>query len=492
MNKNQKSSCQRRGYNRRGFLKAVAGAAIASPWIMRFPNSISKTNKKRNIVFVLSDDHRFDVISCLGKHPDIETPNFDRLVKNGILFKNAFVTTSLCSPSRANILTSLYAHKHGVINNQTALPEGSLTFPEVIQKEGYKTAFVGKWHMGRASDDPKPGFNRWVSFRGQGPYFNPLFNIDGKHVKREGYTTDLITEYSIDFIKNNKDRPFFLYMSHKAVHAGFTPPPRYKGKYESIISPKPISFADTDENYKGKPEWVRKQRYSTHGVEGRYNGNFDIFYRLYCECLLGLDDSIGVLLDTLEQEGLLEDTLIIYMGDNGFQFGEHGLIDKRTMYESSIRVPFVVHCPAMADGGQSRDEMILNIDVAPAILDAAKASIPPSFQGRSFLPIIKGAQIEWRKEFFYEYFWERSYPQTPTVHGIRTEKYSYMRYHGIWDINELYDNENDPDQMNNLIGHLPKGGQWQREIKDPQLKQLVAELEEKLFKLIRQTEGAIL
>ncbi|ODS40953.1 MAG: acetylglucosamine-6-sulfatase [Candidatus Altiarchaeales archaeon WOR_SM1_79] len=461
---------------------------------MKFPQSMPQL-KKRNIIFILSDDHRFDVIGCLGKHPGLVTPNFDKLVKNGILFKHAYVTTSLCSPNRASVLTSQYAHNHGIINNQTNLSDKILTFPQLLQKDGYKTAFVGKWHMGSVSDDPRPGFDRWVSFRGQGVYFDPLFNIDGEHIKREGYITNLITEYSVDFIKNNKDRPFFLYMSHKAVHSGFNPPPRYKGKYKNIVVPKPKSYADTDENYKGKPEWVRKQRKSNHGVDMIMNGTmeFDEFYRNYCECVLGLDDSIGILFDTLEKEGLLEDTLIIYMGDNGYQFGEHGLVDKRTMYETSILVPFIVHCPALAQSGQTRNEFVLNIDIGPTFLDAAGITIPSSFQGRSILPLIKGEKIDWRKEFLYEYFWERAYPMTPTIQGIRTEKYSYMRYHGIWDVNELYDMENDSDQMNNLIGYLPKGSRAQGAIiKDPKLKQIVDELDKRLDELIITTGGTIL
>jgi len=495
MNKVKKSSQQRKEYSRRNFLRKAGGAVVISPWVMRFPNSISKANKKRNIIFVFIDDMRFDAMSYRG-HPVLQTPHIDRLAKNGILFKNAFVTTSLCSPSRASILSGLYAHKHGVLDNNTMFPEGTPTFPIELQKSGYKTAFVGKWHMGGSSDQPRPGFDRWVSFRGQGPYFNPLFNIDGKHVKREGYTPDLTTEYSVDFIKENKDRPFLLYMSHKAVHGMFEPAPRHKNKYQNIVVPKPKSMANTEENYKGKPDWVRKQRNSWHGVDGMYNHaiNFDKFYRDYCECMLGVDDSVGVLLDTLEKEGLLEDTLIMFMGDNGFQFGEHGLIDKRTMYESSIRVPLIAHCPALADGGQFKEELVLNIDIAPTIIETAQLPIPPSIQGRSFLSLIKGSSIEWRKEFLYEYFWERDYPQTPTVQGLRTEKHSYMRYHGVWDLNELYDVEKDPDQMNNLMADVritTQGGRLNRHIKDPQLKKLVAELEEKLFKIIRETDGII-
>jgi len=406
------------------------------------------------------------------------------------------VTTSLCSPSRACILTGLYAHKHGVLDNSTLLPKGTVTFPVEMQKAGYRTCFVGKWHMGGSSDAPRPGFHRWVSFRGQGSYFDPLFNVDGEHVKRKGYTADLITEYSLDFVKRNKDKPFLLYMSHKNVHAMFEPAPQHKGKLAGVPIPHPKSMADTEANYRGKPKWVRNQRNSWHGVDGMYDHriDFDTFYRLYCECLMSLDESIGRFLDELDREGLLEDTLIIYMGDNGFMFGEHGLIDKRAMYEPSIRVPFIVHCPAMAAGGQFRDELVLNIDIAPTILDAAGVAIPPSIQGRSFLPLIENRPVNWRTEFLYTYFWERSYPQTPTVLGLRSDKYSYMRYHGIFDINELYDMQNDPDQMNNLLGEVvytTQPGPFNAQIKDPDLKRLVDSLEKRLFELLRQTGARI-
>ena len=350
--------------------------------------------------------------------------------------------------------------------------------------------------MGGSTDEPRPGFDRWVSFRGQGTYFNPTFNIDGKQVKRDGYTTDLITEYSVDFIKKNKDKPFLLYMSHKAVHGMFEPAPRHKDKFKDVKISRPKSFDNTEENYKGKPDWVRKQRNSWHGVDGMYNHiiDFDEFYRLYFECLMGLDDSIGVLYDTLDKEGLLEDALIIYLGDNGFMFGDHGLIDKRAMYEPSIKVPCIAHCPALTEGGKIKEKLVLNMDIAPTLLDAAQVPIPSNMQGQSFLPLIKSEPAEWRTEFLYEYFWERAYPQTPSVLGLRTNRYSYMRYHGIWDLHELYDIQEDPDQMNNLMGDVrltTESGQLNRRIEDNDLKKLVNELEEKMFKILRETGGRI-
>lgn len=392
-------------------------------------------------------------------HPFLKTPHFDALAKNGILFENAFVTTSLCAPSRASILTGQYVHKHGVIGNGPRLPEGTPTFPQELQKGGYETAFIGKWHMGRATDDPRPGFDHWVSFPGQGVYYNPRFNVNGERVKRKGYISDLLTEYAEEFIHRDHEKPFCLYLSHKAVHADFAPAERHKGVYANQKYPHPASMADTEENYKGKPDWVRRQRNSWHGVDGMYNKttDFDTFVKPYAETVLGLDDSVGRVVAALKDEGILDSTLLIYTSDNGFMFGEHGHIDKRTMYEPSIRVPLIVHCPELFSGGQKRKEMIVNLDFAPTILETAGVKIPDSIQGRSFLSLLKGEETEWRKDFLYEYFWEAPFPQTPTIVGVRGERYKLIRTHGTWDRAEFYDIIEDPDEMNNLIGHVDVG-----------------------------------
>ena len=468
---------------RKNFLTTMAGAA-AAPLLAR--------TGKRNLLFILSDDHRFDMMSCLG-HPWLKTPNFDRLVNGGILFKNAFVTTSLCSPSRGSILTGQYVHSHQVTDNVTRLPSNLTTFPQVLQKHGYKTGFIGKWHMGGSSDMPRPGFDRWISFRGQGTYWDPLLNFDGQRRKVNGYVTDILTEEAVKFINENKSQPFMLYLSHKAVHGDFYPAKRHENMYSGVKIPHPKSMANTEENYRGKPDWLRRQRDSWHGVDGMYDRRigFDECYRGYCRTLMALDESVGRVCDELDTKGLLNDTLIIYMGDNGFQFGEHGLIDKRTMYEGSIRVPMAAHCPDMFDGGRQADGMALNIDIGPTLLDAAGAPTPPSVHGRSLLPLIKGTN-DWRTEFVYEYFWERDYPQTPTVIGLRTDQYSFMRYHGVWDLYELYDIRKDPDEMNNLLANVrttTQGGRLSRRIKDPELKKLVADFTSRIEKTFRETNG---
>ena len=454
------------------------------------------TERPNNILFFLVDDMRYDAIGLLNDF--FITPHIDQLVRDGVMFEQAIVTTSLCSPSRASILTGQYAHKHNVLDNNTLLPEGLATFPQVLQDAGYDTAFVGKWHMGGSSDDPRAGFNRWVSFRGQGPYTNPTFNIDGEHVPTEGYTTDLITDHAVDFLQQDRDAPFMLYVSHKAVHAPFTPPERHRGSYDDAEFPWPATMADTEENYAGKPEWVRKQRASWHGVDGLYDNATDMatFVREYSEALRAVDDSIGRLLATLREQNLLEDTLVVFTSDNGFQFGEHGLIDKRTMYKASIRVPLIVHCPGYAPADTRRNEVIANIDFAPTFIELAGANVPDSVQGRSFVGLLEGTVDTWRDAVLYEYFWERSFPQTPTVLGVRTKRYKFMQYHGIWDRYELYDMQEDPDETNNLLApyiQRHEAGPLEMYIKqraEEPVKSIFINLEEELNRLLVETGAA--
>jgi len=352
--------------------------------------------------------------------------------------------------------------------------------------------------MGGTSDEPRPGFDHWVSFRGQGQYNDPTFNINGKQVSRQGYTTDLLTDEACRFVEDQagEPAPFFLYLSHKAIHGPFTPAERHRGRYRGLVVPKPVSFADTDANYRGKPEWVRRQRYGWHGVDGPIStiGDFDAFVRSYSEYMLAVDDSVGRLTETLERLGLLEETLILYMGDNGYVLGEHGHHDKRTMYEPSIRVPCWAHCPALFDVSQRREEMVLNMDVASTILDAAGAPIPGSMQGRSFLPLLEGRKPPWRTEFLYEYFWEADAPHTPTILGLRTDRYSYMTYHGMWAEYELYDVGEDPDQMHNLLGDIEYGvryGAFPRRVQQqsPDRYTLVRGLDDRMMRILEETGG---
>ena len=460
------------------------------------PALLLQRPKPRNIVFILTDDHRYDFIGALG-HPWLQgqTPHMDRLVRNGVHFRNAFVTSSLCSPSRASLLTGLYMHSHRVLDNFSPFPKTLTTFPQVLQKAGYRTAFCGKWHMGGDSDERQPGFDDWLSFRGQGEYNTPTINHNGTRRKATGYMTDILTAESRRFLREagSGTKPFCLYLSHKAVHFPFQPPPRYANLFDGKPVPKPASMPFKEEFYQQLPEWVKRRRYSRHGVDGAFGhaATFDDAYRGYCQCLKSVDDSVGEVLAQLEESRLLNDTAIIYMGDNGFMWGEHGLVDKRSMHEPSMRVPLMIHCPDLS-GPRRVDQMALNLDIAPTLANLAGVHWPGTVHGRSLLPLMQSRVDDWRKDFLYEYEWEQDYPYTPTITGLRTERYSFMQYQGIWDIAELYDVERDPHQMKNLVADIRityQRGRLSMNIPDTERKALVDSLQARLSDLLTQTGG---
>jgi len=417
--------------------------------------------KQRNVIFILTDDHRYDYMGFTGKVPWLETPEMDKLASEGAYMKNAFVTTSLCSPSRASILTGQYSHVHTIVDNHAPDPGHLVYFPQYLQKAGYQTGFFGKWHMGAEHDDPRPGFDHWESFKGQGDYYAPNLNINGERVQydEETYVTDLLTEHALQWLDNrDKEKPFFMYLSHKAVHALFKPAKRHDGVYDGKTIERPATYTQTiGDDYKELkwPEWVKEQRHSWHGVDYMYhdqNGTFDENLQKYCETLLGVDESIGSVMAWLRENGLDESTMVIYMGDNGFSWGEHGLIDKRHFYEESVKVPMLIRCPEVFEGGKNIERMVQNVDVAPTVFECAGLKKPDYMPGKSMVQLLKGNEEGWRKRVYYEYFWEYDFPMTPTVFGVRTDQYKYMRYQGIWDQNELYDIINDPDEQYNLMG----------------------------------------
>ncbi|MHC4692774.1 MAG: sulfatase family protein [Planctomycetota bacterium] len=458
---NPKKTC----CNRRHFLKsagwgvatlALSGAIGRAAW--------GRKTTKRNIVFVLSDDHRYDFMGFMQEAPAfLETPNMDRMSKKGAHLANAFVSTSLCSPSRASILTGQYMHHHRIVDNQRPEPEGTVFFPQYLQKAGYQTAFVGKWHMGHEHDDPRPGFDHWASFKGQGTYFDPTLNINGKRKKFRGYTTDILTDQALTWLKDGRNtrKPFFLYLSFKAVHYPFQPAERHQGRYAKARVKRPETMANTERNYQTQPHWVRERRYSIHGVDhmetGQYDNDpvpsFDDLYRQYCETVHGLDENLGRVLNYLDESGLSDSTLVIYMGDNGFALGEHGFYDKRDAFEESIRVPMLAYAPGMVRPGTKITQMVQNIDIAPTLLDAAGVRIPKAanMDGRSFLPLLRDESIPWRDHILYEYYWEWNFPATPTVFAIRNQRYKYIFYHGVWDHDGFYDLQTDPHERHNLI-----------------------------------------
>ena len=438
--------------------------------------------KPRNVVFVLTDDHRYDAMGFMG-HPFLETPHLDSLASNGVHLKNAFVTTSLCSPSRASILTGLYTHKHRVIDNNRLVPEGTLFFPQYLQQAGYKTGFIGKWHMGGAHDDPRPGFDHWISFRGQGNYLPPgpkyTLNVNGKRVKQKGYITDELTDYAVEWLEEQKDdeKPFFLYLSHKAVHANFTPAKRHQDRYKDAD----LSFLPRGKEIsasKDAPRWVRDQRNSWHGIDFSYHSDkgLDYLYRRYCESVLAVDDSVGRVLQQLKEMGIHDETLVVYMGDNGFMWGEHGLIDKRVSYEASIRVPMMMQCPDLYEGGKVVENVIGNIDIGPTILHAAGVGTPAYMDGVSFLDLPNQPEMDWRDYFLYVYYWEKNFPQSPTQFALRGDRFKYITYYGLWDVDELYDLKTDPGETKNLINA-------------PDYKSVAKDLENRLYAMLGDAGG---
>lgn len=420
----------------------------------------------RNVVFILSDDHRYDFMGFMDEAPDfLETPNLDRMAAGGVHVRNAFVTTSLCSPSRASILTGRYMHAHRVVDNQRPVPEGTRFFPEYLQDAGVKTAFVGKWHMGHDSDERRPGFDHWVSFKGQGEYFDPELNINGERRQFKGYNADILTDQAIGWIdsqsSDEQSKPFFLYLSYKAVHYPFKPAPRHQGRYAESKIEYPETMANSEENYQTQSRWIRDRRYSIHGIDHMETGafdndpvpSFDALYRDYCETVHSVDENIGRVLDKLKAAGQLDSTLVLYMGDNGFALGEHGFYDKRDAFEESIRVPMLAYAPTNLPAGKTIDPMIQNIDVASTVLDAMKVAIPADAKvdGKSFLPLLRGESVAWRDHILYEYHWEWNFPATPTLFAIRDERFKYVYYHGVWDQNGFYDLQTDPHERHNLI-----------------------------------------
>jgi N-acetylglucosamine-6-sulfatase len=441
--------------NRYSILRILTSAIAVAFNFTQMSYVYTQSEGPQNVVFILGDDHRYDFMGFHENAPEwLETPSIDRMAREGAHLRNAFVTTSLCSPSRASILTGQYAHRHQVVDNTSSIPEGTVFINEDIRRTGYNTAFIGKWHMGERDDSPLPGWDRWVSFQGQGDYYNPLLNIDGTRIQHQGYTTDLLTDYAVEWLKENadEDKPFLMYLSHKAVHAEFHPAERHVGKYADVEISYPATMANTERNYSTKPKWVRAQRYSWHGVDYMYHGDmdFDEFYRRYVETLMALDESVGRVLDYLVESGLAENTLVIYMGDNGFMLGEHGLIDKRTAYEESIRVPMLAWAPGRIAPGKKIDALIRNIDIAPTVLELTHTTASIAMDGESFADILTGKSTGIERDFLYEYYWEPAFPHTPTTFALRSDRYKYIWYHGVWDRDELYDLQEDPQERYNL------------------------------------------
>lgn len=423
-----------------------------------------------NVVFILTDDQRADAV---GFHPNsllgIETPHIDRLASEGARFDNMFVTTSLCSPSRASFLSGTYTHTHGVYDNFTDYPHDLQSFPLLLQKSGYNTAYIGKWHMGEDDDSRRPGFDYWVTHKGQGKYYDTTFNINGERKTVAGYYSDRVTDMALDWLAQRETkRPFALVVGHKAPHGPFVPEPRYANLYDSVPYPYPQSGFELDD----KPAWIKERLPTWHGIYGPLYGfreeypdtspeavaDFERFVRSYVATINSVDDSVGRIYAALQRSGDLDNTIFIFASDNGFLFGEHGMIDKRTMHEASIRVPLVVRYPQKIDPGTVIEEQVLSLDLAPSIMELTVNQAMTDIQGRSWAPLLSGEPHEWREAWLYEYNYEEQFPYTPNVRGVRKGDWKYVAYpHGdggpLRHGEELYNLAEDPAEARNLASN---------------------------------------
>ena len=418
-----------------------------------------------NVLFILCDDLRPDALGCYGS-THVKTPRIDSLAADGVRFANAFCTTSLCSPSRASILTGRYAHAHGVRNNFTELPPALPHWPARLKEQGYATAYVGKWHMGEDNDAPRPGFDWFVSHKGQGKYFDTEWNIGGE--RREvvpGYYTTVVTDFSLDWLKRQPaGKPWALCLGHKAPHSFYFPEPKHEHAFDGVRVPYPDSAFRLDD----KPDWIKQRLTTWHGIHGplfewrkkfpdprpEAVADFERMVRAYWGTILSVDDSTGRLVDFLRETGQFENTLIVFMGDNGLLEGEHGMVDKRTMHEPSIRVPLVARGPGIPKGKVVTGQVLVE-DVAPSILDLAGAPAIEGIDGRSWRKLATGGDPDWRTEWLYEYDYEKQFPYTPNIRGLRTDRWKFVRYpHGDGSpdrhLPELYDLANDPGEFVNL------------------------------------------
>lgn len=439
-----------RRISRRSFNKLGAGTAVSSLLNRGFTQGRSDLNERPNVIFFMTDDQRMDSMGCAG-NSYLLTPNMDRIAEEGARFTNAFVTNSLCGPSRATCLTGMYSHNTGVRVNEGTFPAGQVTIFERARNDGYRTAFVGKWHNKRWGRDRD--FDYYFGFRGQGQYHDPLIRENqGPEKRYNGWVEDVLADKTIDFIKSaaRGDAPFLVCHWFKTPHQECLPAERHKNLFSDISFPKPATF-NTD--YKGKPKAVKEADLKIGGTgPTSYVSDWDEFMRNYHRVLVGVDENVGRILNTLDNLEIAGKTLVIFTSDNGYFLGEHGFFDKRLMYEPSIRIPLLIRYPNQIAAGQTIEELTLNIDFAPTILDYVGLPIPKEADGKSLRPLLQHQPILWRKDFLYEYY---AYPDWHNVKphkGVRTKRWKYIEYYDFPRHEfELYDLENDPGETVNLV-----------------------------------------
>jgi N-acetylglucosamine-6-sulfatase len=419
---------------------------------------------------------RWDEMRVAG-HPFIDTPHMDRVAREGARFLNAFATTPLCSPSRASFLTGQYARTNGITDN-TARPSHTLaTFPAELQRAGYRTGFFGKWHMGN-DDSPRPGFTHWVAMPGQGEAIDPSLNVDGERVHVKGYTTDLLTDYVERFIERPSDQPFLVYLAHKAIHpnviqrddgsvvpipgqpGGFVAADRHRGRYAGRPMPRRASAFKPPQ---GKPALLRPIKELP--PLGRETATTDEEIRGRIEMLLGVDDSLGRILATLQKKGVLDDTVVVFTSDHGYFYGEHGLNEERRLaYEEAIRIPLLIRYPRRVAANVTKSQMVLSIDLASTLLELAGVQPGAHLQGRSLIPVLERDTPDWRSSFLVEYYSDTVFPRIYQMgyDAVRTARYKYIRYRELRGMDELYDLEADPFEETNIIGRADAAATLER------------------------------
>ena len=474
------------------------------------------STSRPNVIFIMSDDHAAHAMSCYGSRIN-RTPNLDRIANEGMRFDNCFCTNSICTPSRATILAGTYNHVNGVLNLNMGMDNRLQTFPKILQENGYQTGLFGKWHLGTGPDHCPAGFDDWAVLPGQGFYHNPDFIFKGPDggTRRtvRGYVTDIITDMSLDWLKNrNPEKPFCLLYHHKAPHRAWEPDEKHAHLYLNEEIPEPDNLYD---DYSNRSEAAKAAKMRVGPDMGRHdmkcqpNHNlpenelrkwaYQRYIKDYLRVIASVDDNVGRVLDYLDDEGLTENTIVIYTSDQGFFLGDHGWFDKRFMYEESLRMPFVMRYPQEIDAGRQCDDIITNVDFAPTLLELAGAEIPDDFQGRSFRPLLHGdTPDDWQQAMYYRYWMNGSIHNVAAHYGIRTKRYKLIYYyadglgtHGAdatvatpdtadspepaplspeW---ELFDLEKDPAEMKNVYN-------------DPAYADVVRELTDELHRRQRE------
>ena len=477
---------------RREFLKRLGymtGSAAALS-VLPSCNSVGQTagKKRPNIIFIMTDDHASHAMSCYGSKIN-KTPNLDRIAGEGMRFDNSFCTNSICAPCRAVILTGKYSHLNGVIDNRRKFDGSQQTFPKLLQKVGYQTAMIGKWHL---KTDPT-GFDYWNVLPGQGAYYNPAMKEMGRQKKYTGYTTDIITDHALKWLKErNQDKPFCLMYQHKAPHRRWEPGPKHLTMYDDVTIPEPDNLFD-DYSNRGRaakeqdmsiartmtqndlkltptrknltPEQKRlwdaaygpkNEAFKKANQQGKdlIRWKYQRYIKDYLRCIASVDENVGRVLDYLDESGLAKDTVVFYTSDQGFYLGDHGWFDKRFMYEESLRMPLLVRYPGEVKPGSVSDDIVMNLDFGATFLDFAGVPVPDDMQGESLRKILQDKTPgDWRKSMYYHYY---EYPGAHSVkrhYGVRTHRYKLIHFYNDIDEWELYDLKKDHREMKNIYGN---------------------------------------